>query len=211
MCIATGRWKLFVAHPVVEVIPTWERPTPQFEDFFSGAELAALDLGEAAVPELVWTHELAIIDGPVRKGAEASAWVDFSEKTDRVYLNPYKCLKKSLEEWRRTLLHELGHILTPTIDFSGPVTGHDFAFAVAFAACQVRIGFPLRLRAYDLSDIPPSERGHMTRRAEQLGERFGSGPTDLFQIARLVSCIEVTAQREGWDRAMRPAKRFWLF
>lgn len=210
MCIATGRWKLFVAHPVVEVIPTWERPTPQFEDFFSGAELAALDLGEAAVPELVWSNEPLLLNGPVSKG-EASAWVTWSDKENRINLNPYDCLKKSLVQWRRTLLHELGHLISYPVLFNDASTGHDFAFAVTFAACQVRIGLPLRLRAYDLSDIPPAERGTMTRRAEELGERFGSGSMGLFQIPRLTSRIEAAAQSEGWDRAMRPPKRFWLF
>lgn len=210
MCLATGRWKLFADHPEVEVIPAWLRPIPEFEDFFSDAEMAALDLGEAAVPQLVWTDELAVIDGPVRTGAEASAWVAYWEG-NRITLNPYKCLKKSRDEWRRMLLHELGHLISSPVEFPDAYTGHDFAFAVTFASCQVRIGFPLRLRAYDLSDIPPAERGRMTRRAEQLGERFGSGSMDLFQIPRLTSRIEAAAQSEGWDRAMRAPKRFWLF
>lgn len=208
MSLENGRWRLFVDQDVVEAIPIWERLVPQFEDFFSNEELSRLGL-EEAVPTLVWSHEISIIDGPVRTGAEATAWVDGTD-TSRITLNPYKLLQRSLDRWRRLVLHELSHIATPSICKEDP-TGHDFAFAAVFASCQVRVGLPLFLRPYDLSDIPPADRPVMRVRAEKLGQRFGASDIDIFEIARQISRIETVAEQRGWNYAMRPPRRFWLF
>jgi len=207
--LESGRWQLFADQEVVEAIPVWERPVPRFEDFFSDDEFQRLGL-EEAVPALAWSHEMTFIDGPVRTGAEAAAWVELGV-SDRITLNPYEMLQRSLDQWRRVVLHELSHIATPSFGKDDPPTGHDFAFAAVFASCQVKIGLAPLLRPYDLSDVPAADRAVMRVRAETLGQRFGASDIDIFEIARQISRIETVAEQRGWDKAMRPPRRFWLF
>ncbi|MCC8445677.1 SprT-like domain-containing protein [Xanthomonas translucens pv. translucens] len=208
MSLENSRWRMFTDQDVVEAIPIWRRPVPRFEDFFSNEELGRLGL-EEAVPQLAWSDALELADGPVDRGAEALAWVNRHDRS-RITLNPYKLQKLSVDSWRRVLLHELSHVANPS-DHQKDPSGHGFTFGVVLASCQVRVGLPLRLRPYDVSDLPAADRIVMVRRAEQLGQRFGSSSVDLFEVPRLTDQIELAAEKRGWDYAMRPPKRFWLF